>query len=178
MRYLIFTIILTSSVANAKGFKNPIQFDRKHYEVVKTIVEAADKADAPRELVLAVCWNESSFRVKHPKLNRIDGEGDNATMSYGICQVKLETAQFVDQFFKLKHKITVARLKTPYVNAYYAAKLLTYYLNYKYEGNWQKAIDAYNKGHVVSTKSIYVKKVMHSVGIAKVRLPEVLGGAK
>jgi hypothetical protein len=68
----------------------------------------------------------------------------------------------MDEFYKHRIKATPERLNTEYVNAFYAAKYLKYQLN-RYDNDWHKAIDAYNKGRVVSTKSKYVKKVMIAV---------------
>lgn len=144
MRYLILILITVNAHA--------IDFSAKNLEVVKSIIVAADQVKVPRELLLALCWSESSFRTNLPV--KLDGK----TPSYGICQVKLETAQYVDRIFKNKSKATVKRLLNYTTNPIYAAQYLKYQLN-RYKGDWHKAVDAYNKGHAVSIKSIYVKRV-------------------
>jgi len=122
-------------------------------QVIDAIIKAADTVEVPRELVLAVCWVESSYRRGlKPKL-------DGDTPSYGICQVKLITANYMDTVYKHRIKATPKRLQNEYVNAFYAAKYLKYQLT-RYQGDVHKAIDAYNKGRVVSVQSVYVRKVM------------------
>lgn len=125
-------------------------------QVIDAIVKAADTVEVPRELVLAVCWVESSYR--RGLAPRLDGD----TPSYGICQVKLATARYMDTVFKHRIKATPKRLQDEFVNAFYAAKYLKYQLN-RYQGDVHKAIDAYNKGRVVSVKSVYVRKVMLAI---------------
>lgn len=136
-----------------------IDFDKRHYQVISDIIQAADSVKAPRALILGLCWSESSFRTNLP--HKLDGH----TPSYGICQVKLETALFLDQYFKNKHKATKARLLIPKVNATYAAQYIKFQLK-RYNGDWKRAIDAYNKGHAVSRQSQYVKRVTKHMSIA------------
>lgn len=123
------------------------------FQVAKDIIWAADKADVPRPLLLAVCWGEGSFR-NDKKLTHTDGK----SLSHGTCQVKLTTAQFMDNWFHNKHKATAERLENTKVNAFYAGLYLKYWLKI-HDYNWQKAVDSYNKGRLVSDKSKYVKKV-------------------
>ena len=125
-------------------------------EVVDIIVKAADQAEIPRELLLAVCWVESSYRTKLKP--RMDGE----SKSYGLCQIKLETAQFLDDVYKHRIEATEERLANPYVNAFYGAKYLKYQLT-RYKGDWRKAVDAYNKGRHVSSESEYVQRVYQAL---------------
>lgn len=130
-----------------------ISAQAKNTEVIQTIVDAADKASVPRELLLAICWVESSYRTK------LEVKLDGATPSYGICQVKLETAQWLDRYNKHKLSASKERLQVPFVNAFYAAKYLKYQLK-RYNNDWKKAIDAYNKGTHQSSTSQYVKRVI------------------
>lgn len=153
MKLRVFILLLASliscNVAEAKLSKARLQ-------VVETIIKAADKVQVPRELLLAICWTESSYRATLKP--RIDGD----TESHGICQVKLETAEYMDEVYGHRHKVTRDKLQSPYLNAFYAAKYLRYQLN-RYNWDWKKAIDAYNKGHHVSSESEYVQKVLIAV---------------
>lgn len=85
-------------------------------------------------LLRAVCWVESKHNPK--AINLFDGPSP----SYGLCQVKLETARF------LKFRGTGKQLMHPRVNSYYAAKYLAYQLA-RYDYDWTKATIAYNHGH-------------------------------
>lgn len=121
-------------------------------QVVTTIEQAATRVGVPVELMLAVAWVESSCRVSLPP--RLDG----TTPSYGLFQIKLETAQWVDTVYKHKKSVTAAKLNNTYMNAFYASKFMKLLLK-RYKGNQAMAIDAYNKGVAVSTQSTYVKRV-------------------
>jgi soluble lytic murein transglycosylase-like protein len=145
MNKLLIILLITS---NAYA----ISFDKKHYTVITSIIESADEIEIPRELLLALCWSESSFRTNLP--NKLDGK----TPSYGICQMKLETAQFIDRYYHNKVKASKQRLLNPKTNARYAAQYLKFQLK-RYKGDWRKATDAYNKGRAVSRKSTYVKRI-------------------
>lgn len=141
-------MIICPSISDAKSSS----FEHKYYKTIQSIIAAADKAKVPRELVLAVCWGESSFRNK--KVTHMDGE----TPSYGVCQVKLETAKFMDKVYHHKIKVTAKMLDKVGTNAFYASCYLRYQLN-KYHQNWKFAVDAYNKGHAIKTyKTEYVKR--------------------
>lgn len=144
---IIVVSLLIGLTAEAK------EFTKSQFNVAKDIIWAADKADVPRPVLLAVCWGEGSFRTDE-KLNHQDGN----SMSYHTCQVKLETAEFMDKWFHNKSLATPQRLKNTKINAFYAALHLKYQLK-RYNYNWQKAIDAYNKGTAVSASSKYVKRV-------------------
>lgn len=122
-------------------------------QVVSIITEAATSVGVPVELMLAVAWVESSYRTNLPTVR------DGSTPSYGIFQIKLETAQWVDRVYKHRHVATAALLKgNVHANAYYACKYMRLLIR-RYNGDVRMAVDAYNKGHVVSTKSHYVAKV-------------------
>lgn len=85
---------------------------------------------------------------------------DGHSLSHGICQMKLGTAQFMDTVYKHKVKVTAKRLENPYVNAFYAAKYLKYHM--KRFNDWRLAIDAYNKHTPQGKNTKYVKSVMKS----------------
>lgn len=127
------------------------------YSVAKDIVWAADKLKVPRPLLLALCWGEGAFR-QDAKLTHMDGK----SLSYHTCQVKFETAEFMDHWYHNKVKVTDTRLRNTKINAFYAAQHLSYQLK-RYHNNWQKAVDAYNKGTAVSAKSRYVKRVQKNI---------------
>lgn len=148
---LLLTLMSTISNVQAKNFT------AEQLNVAKDIMWAADKVEVPRALLLAICWGEGSFRSDE-KLTHMDGE----SLSHGTCQVKLATAQFMDEVFKHKSLATSRRLKDPKVNAFYAAKYLKYQLN-RYKGNWQLATDAYNKGNAINNDTIYVRKVSKNI---------------
>lgn len=117
------------------------------------VVKAANFVGIPKRILLGVCKVESNLRD-------VGAVMDNGSNSYGICQVKLATAQYVDKVYKHKSKATRERLQDPFVNAVYAAKLLK--LNFKRYADWSKAIEAYNKGFASkhSMNSKYFKKVL------------------
>lgn len=162
MKYLLILGLLIGNSAYGK----PVDFEKRYYSIIKSIMWAADMAEVPRELVLAVCWSESSFRTNG--VTHMDGH----TTSHGICQVKLETALFMDKYFNHKVKATVERLESTRINAFYAAKYLRYQLD-RYDQNWKLAVDAYNKGRAVSSKSKYVKQFIKSKEHIKKQVPSV-----
>lgn len=143
----IIVSLLISFTVEAKALT------KSQFDVAKDIVWAADKSDVPRALLLAVCWGEGSFR-KDKKLTHLDGN----SLSHGTCQVKLATAKSMDSWYHNRYKATHERLENPKVNAFYAGLYLKYWLKI-HNYNWQKAVDSYNKGRLVSDKSKYVKKV-------------------
>lgn len=146
MMFIVVSLLISFTV-EAKSLT------KSQFEVAKDIIWAADKADVPRPLLLAVCWGEGSFR-RDDKLTHTDGN----SLSHGTCQVKLETAKFMDSWFHNKSAATHERLENTKVNAFYAGLYLKYWLK-KHDYNWQKAVDSYNKGRLVSAQSKYVKKV-------------------
>lgn len=127
---------------------------------------AADTAEIPRELLLAVCWGESTFRT-HGVTHK-----DGGTLSHGVCQVKLATAVWMDQVYGHSIKATSKRLEDTKTNAFYAAKYLKYQLE-RYHGNWKLAVDAYNKGRAVSSRSKYVKKFNKNIEHIKRNVPKM-----
>lgn len=145
MKTLIILLLINLSLAAFGRASN-------QSKAINIIVQAADQAKVPRELLLSICWVESSYRLAlKPHL-------DGNTHSYGLCQIKLETAQHMDKVYRLKLKATKERLLIPAINAYYAGKYLSYQLR-RYSHNWEKAVTAYNKGYATTGKSIYKDKV-------------------
>lgn len=105
------------------------------------ILALAKTVGVPGTLLLAICTHESGG------VNRVVAN-DGPSSTFGICQVKYETAKMLG--FKGRDK----ELLLPKVNVEYAAKYLKYQLN-RYYGNWCKATAAYNSGtYNPSTKMI------------------------
>ena len=102
----------------------------------------------PPGMLQAVCFIESGYHIKYVHFN------DGGSSSYGVCQVKYETAKW------LGFKGTVDELMEPRINAYYAAKYLKHNLR-RYHGDIRKAIIAYNQGSANHlTRSEYSDKVI------------------
>jgi soluble lytic murein transglycosylase-like protein len=142
VKLLISLVIFYSTLLNAQNT-----------QVIEFIVKAADLVQVPRELLLALCWTESSYRTNLPL--KMDG----ASPSIGICQVKEGTALYVDKVYHHKRPATINKLQNPYINALYAAKYLKLQMR-RYGGNWQLALDGYNRGYAKSQQSQYVKRVL------------------
>lgn len=126
----------------------------KKTQVVKEIIKAAKKENIPSLLLLSVCYTESTFFPREPKM-------DGNSLSHGICQVKLETALFMDKLSHTENLTTSKDLQVPFINALYAAKYLKYQIS-RYK-DMSLAVDAYNKGTAVSRDSHYVKSVNKNI---------------
>lgn len=104
------------------------------------ILLAAKAVKVPGALLLAICIHETGLKnalVPH----------DGGTPTFGICQVKKDTAVF------LGFKGTAKELMNPETNALYAAKYLHYQLD-RYDGSWSKSVSAYNAGSYVESEII------------------------
>jgi len=101
-------------------------------EYTKAILWAAKAVKIPSSLLLAVCIHESGL---HNTVTPYDGN----TPTYGVCQVKLSTAQ------SLGFEGTSDDLMVPGINAYWAATYLKKQMA-RYDGDWCKAVAAYNAG--------------------------------
>lgn len=105
-------------------------------------------------IVLSICWVES----KHKNvINKHDG----GSPSYGICQVKLDTANWMKEYNRIPGKpITSKDLMNPDVNVYYAERYLRYQLKV-YKNDINCAISAYNAGSCIKgNQKNYVKNVL------------------
>lgn len=96
------------------------------------ILGIAKSIGVPGSLLLAICTHES-------KLVNIIAPNDNGSPSYGLCQIKEDTAKMLG--FNEKPK----RLMDPKVNVKYAALYLKMQLS-RYDGDWCMATAAYNAG--------------------------------
>lgn len=92
----------------------------------------------PTDLLSSVCYMES-----HHNVNAIH-HNDGGTDSYGVCQIKLETAQW------LGFQGSAKELMLPSTNIVYAAKYLSYQLK-RHDNNVTLAVISYNQG---STKGL------------------------
>jgi soluble lytic murein transglycosylase-like protein len=118
--------------------------------VYDALQAAAETNHVPLRLLTAVCMVES--RLRPHAIN----PHDKGSPSYGLCQLKLATAQSVG--FIGRHQ----KLYNPFINAYYAAKYLR--LKYdKYGHNWVKAVSAYNGAKVISANADYINRVFLNV---------------
>lgn len=108
----------------------------------------------PQGLLSSLCFIETRHKVTAVAPN------DGATTSYGICQVKYETAVW------LGFKGTTKQLMEPKTNIYYAAKYLAKNIA-RYNGHIEKAVIAYNQGHAGKTiKTNYSTKVFNQWRLA------------
>lgn len=98
------------------------------------------------KLLQAVCLVESSGNSKAYV------HKDGGSPSYGICQIKLETAVY------LGFTGTSQDLMYAPTNYYWAARYLKRHLN-RYQ-TVQEAISAYNAGRPVGTNTKYVTRVL------------------
>lgn len=100
------------------------------YETI--ILLAAKKAAVSGALLLAICTHESGLvNVLVPH--------DGGSPTYGICQVKFETAKMIGFTGKAKD------LMIPATNAKWAAAYLKFQ-HKRYDGDWCKTVAAYNSG--------------------------------
>lgn len=118
---------------------------------VETVQQVADSLGICATLLYSICSVESSGRNV---INYYDGK----THSYGMCQIKLETARMFNP------NLTQADLMIPHKNIYYAAMYLKRQKK-RYEKEWDCVVASYNagscfrkrNGQVVNNE--YVKKV-------------------
>lgn len=105
------------------------------------LIMAISKAvGVPGVLLLAICTHESG-------LKNIVTPDDNGSPSYGICQIKMDTAA------SLGYQGNKDSLMIPKINIRYAAKYLKMQLE-RYDDSWCKATAAYNSGTYNPSKAI------------------------
>lgn len=123
------------------------------YETI--ILAAAKAAKISGPLLLAICIQESN-------LKNVEVPHDGGSPSYGICQIKYETAKMLGYSGHAKG------LMNPSTNAKWAASYLKYQKE-RYEYDWCKAVAAYNAGRYNESKVApgyprnlkYVRKVQN-----------------
>jgi len=116
-----------------------------------TIKIAALLSGVDPSLLASICWIES--RHKEEAINKDDG----GSPSYGLCQVKLSTANWIAG--RNGHNtLTVKQLMEPLNNAYFAGLYLRYQTN-RYETT-RCAVSAYNAGRCILSNKAYVDKVL------------------
>lgn len=101
---------------------------------ITIVLTAAKKVKVAGSLLLAICTYESNG------LKSVVNPFDNGSPSFGICQIKYETAQMVG------YTGTRKGLMKPYTNAYFAAKYLAYQQKRYGSEDWCKLTAAYNAG--------------------------------
>lgn len=118
-------------------------------------IGASTQYNLPPGLLASLCYVESKHQVN--KIHYNDGD----TNSYGVCQIKLITAQ------EMGFKGTAIELMTPKTNIQYAGAYLKYQLT-RYNGNVARAVVAYNKGNSRHlTSSPYQIKVFREWRLAQ-----------
>jgi soluble lytic murein transglycosylase-like protein len=120
--------------------------------ILQILTTAAKSAKVSGAILIAICSHESG-------LKNIVSQYDGGSPSYGVCQMKYETASM------LGYLGTPQGLMNPRTNAKYAAL----YLKRQYEryNDWCRAIAAYNAGRYNESKILpghprnlkYVKNV-------------------
>jgi soluble lytic murein transglycosylase-like protein len=108
-------------------------------DIINIILGAAKSVGVSGSLLLAICSHESSgFTQNYAAM-------DKGSPSYGSCQIKKRTAEFLG--FKGDPK----KLNDIKINAYWAAKYLKYQQN-RYGDNWLKLVSSYNAGSFLPSK--------------------------
>jgi soluble lytic murein transglycosylase-like protein len=100
--------------------------------VTKLILSIAKSVGVPGSLLLAICTHESNLDstvIVH----------DNGSPSYGLCQIKFDTAK------SLGFTGDAKELMIPKVNVKYSALYLKMQLD-RYGWNWCRATASYNSG--------------------------------
>ncbi|NIO44455.1 MAG: transglycosylase SLT domain-containing protein [Candidatus Aenigmarchaeota archaeon] len=134
----------------------------------------------PPNLLKSICYTESHFR-------NVINKDDGGSPSYGICQIKLETARMYDK------NITAKDLMYPRINIWFAGLYLRDLLK-KYDNNIRLGIAAYNAGgaYFCTSKGVtsrtktpceegklinlsYVNKVLEAAELPT-QIPKYVGG--
>lgn len=102
----------------------------------------------PPGLLSALCWVESNH--KPAAINQYDG----GSPSYGLCQIKLETAKMVG------YRGSEKQLLNPKTNVFWAAKYLKKQLD-RYGEDPRKAVAAYNAGTHKTNKKGEIRNVKY-----------------
>ena len=131
-------------------------------DIVTIILNAANAAKVSGILLLGICTHESgNFKLNYSVY-------DNGSPSYGVCQVKLDTAA------RLGFKGSPKDLNDPRINSKYAALYLKYQ-EQRYGDNWVKLASAYNAGsYNPSNRVPGCPRNLRYIKLVKKKLPESL----
>lgn len=135
--------------------------------ILEQILIAASKAGVLPQIMIAICTVESNLINKNVY-------NDNGSPSYGICQVKLNTARWMGKLYSIDRlkNITDKELNNVYLNALSASLYIKYNLS-RYNNDYCKAVAAYNAGSFRLSSSgsglpfnyTYVRKVKNQLNI-------------
>lgn len=153
---IVLLALSASNIGYASSFKD------HHKDAIHAIKMAASIAKVPEKLLMSICWHESNFRKTG--VTHMDG----GSLSYGICQIKMDTAKAMARLYKYSRP-SHSFLENTSGNALFAALYLKHQL-YLYDNNWRLAADAYNKGNAVSANSRYVNHVIEGMEFLNERL--------
>lgn len=106
----------------------------------KLITLTAQKIGVPFALLMAICSHEGGGK-------NVLTPNDKGTPSYGVCQVKSDTA------IMFGYTGSEQELMIPKNNIRVAAKYLKYQLD-RYDNDWCKATAAYNAGTYYESKKL------------------------
>lgn len=134
-------------------------------EIIVILTAAAKTIGISPSLLIAVCMTETN--LKH-----VDTPNDGKSTSYGVCQIKLETAQFMGRVHKDSKMLSFTEEDIRSING--NALAAAYYLKYqikRYDGSFCKAVAAYNAGRFKESKRnigkpfnmAYVEKVQNNL---------------
>lgn len=142
MKYIIgltISVLITNQIVSGA-------FSTTKRDVIRSIKMASAQTGVPVRILLGLCKTESALKT------RAKNENDAGSPSYGLCQIKLSTAQDMGFTGKIKS------LYNPYINTLLAARYLIKKYR-KHDHNWVKALSAYNSGHYRHVNVKYVDKV-------------------
>lgn len=110
-----------------------VQRKGRDMSLLASITLAAQLSGVPPEALMAICYQESSLR------SHVIVEKDGGSASYGLCQIKLNSAREVLGGIAPKH------LLDPFLNSLVAGKYLSKMIK-RYNGRLDCGINAYNTG--------------------------------
>ena len=113
--------------------------------MIKTLILKVLMTSPNPELLLSICNVET-------KLRNVINYNDGRSHSYGLCQIKLNTARLFDK------RATVKKLMNIEYNIKIASKYLEWQLK-RYANDTVKAVSAYNAGKFKLSNNKYVQKV-------------------
>jgi soluble lytic murein transglycosylase-like protein len=126
------------------------------------VTSAAKAAKVSTMLLYAVCAHESRDFTLDFALY------DNGSPSYGVCQIKENTARM------LGYKGKAMDLRNPHIGIKYAALYLKYQLD-RYNNDWLQAVAAYNAGtYIESNKKLGCPKNLKYIKLVQEKLDKKL----